>query len=178
MRAPLLGQQLRSGQRPTLGLMARHPWAVARTDHSSLGGRGSLVPTQWCVSFSLLSPCPLQAGDSLGDGGSVLDFVSVKAYSDVSLGISVLGSLGRSCRVHPPAVRHRHRVSGSAASRWPLVLCPPACGAVDRGTGLAHCCPSSLLGGRPGLVRWLWVRAPILRSTLDGSRPGWPGPFS
>ncbi|XP_015980174.2 bromodomain-containing protein 9 isoform X3 [Rousettus aegyptiacus] len=40
-------------------------------------------------------PEEVKAGDSLGDGGSVLDFVSVKAYSDVSLGISVLGSLGK-----------------------------------------------------------------------------------
>lgn len=43
-------------------------------------------------------PCLLQAGDSLGDGSSVLDFMSVKSYSDVSLDISMLGSLGRLCQ--------------------------------------------------------------------------------
>lgn len=37
--------------------------------------------------------CPLQAGDALG--GSVLDFMPMKPYSDVSLDISMLGSLGR-----------------------------------------------------------------------------------
>ncbi|XP_019479896.1 PREDICTED: LOW QUALITY PROTEIN: bromodomain-containing protein 9 [Hipposideros armiger] len=40
-------------------------------------------------------PDDMKAGDSLGDGGSVLDFVSVKSYSDVSLDISMLGSLGK-----------------------------------------------------------------------------------
>ncbi|XP_045422460.1 bromodomain-containing protein 9 isoform X2 [Lemur catta] len=37
-----------------------------------------------------------QAGDALGDGGgSVLDFVSVKPYPDVSLDMSLLSSLGK-----------------------------------------------------------------------------------
>ncbi|XP_035934357.1 bromodomain-containing protein 9 isoform X3 [Halichoerus grypus] len=36
-----------------------------------------------------------QAGDSLGDGSSVLDFMSMKSYSDASLDISMLGSLGK-----------------------------------------------------------------------------------
>ncbi|KAM9695129.1 bromodomain-containing protein 9 isoform 2-T2 [Trichechus inunguis] len=37
-----------------------------------------------------------QVGDSLGDGGgSVLDFMSMKPYSDVSLDISMLSSLGK-----------------------------------------------------------------------------------
>ncbi|KAM5260345.1 bromodomain-containing protein 9 isoform 2-T2 [Hipposideros larvatus] len=40
-------------------------------------------------------PDDMKAVDSLGDGGSVLDFVSVKSYSDVSLDISMLGSLGK-----------------------------------------------------------------------------------
>ncbi|XP_074185244.1 bromodomain-containing protein 9 isoform X3 [Rhinolophus sinicus] len=40
-------------------------------------------------------PDEVKAGDSLGDGSSVLDFVSVKSYSDVSLDISMLGSLGK-----------------------------------------------------------------------------------
>lgn len=40
--------------------------------------------------------CPLssQPGDTLGDGGSVLDFVSVKPYPDVSLDMTMLGTLG------------------------------------------------------------------------------------
>ncbi|ELK08175.1 Bromodomain-containing protein 9 [Pteropus alecto] len=46
-------------------------------------------------SVPVKPPEEAKAGDSLGDGGSMLDFVSVKAYSDVSLGISVLGSLGK-----------------------------------------------------------------------------------
>ncbi|XP_036267115.1 bromodomain-containing protein 9 isoform X4 [Pipistrellus kuhlii] len=37
----------------------------------------------------------VKAGDSPGDGGSVLDFMSVKSYSDVSLDISMLSSLGK-----------------------------------------------------------------------------------
>ncbi|XP_014650516.1 PREDICTED: bromodomain-containing protein 9 isoform X3 [Ceratotherium simum simum] len=40
-------------------------------------------------------PDEVKAGDSLGDGGSVLDFMSLKPYSDVSLDISMLGSLGK-----------------------------------------------------------------------------------
>nr|XP_020145623.1 bromodomain-containing protein 9 isoform X4 [Microcebus murinus] len=41
-------------------------------------------------------PDEVKAGDTLGDGsGSVLDFVSVKPYSDVSLDISLLSSLGK-----------------------------------------------------------------------------------
>ncbi|XP_021114237.1 bromodomain-containing protein 9 isoform X8 [Heterocephalus glaber] len=38
----------------------------------------------------------VKVGDSLGDsGGSVLDFMSMKSYSDVSLDISMLSSLGK-----------------------------------------------------------------------------------
>ncbi|XP_023607644.1 bromodomain-containing protein 9 isoform X2 [Myotis lucifugus] len=37
----------------------------------------------------------VKTGDSLGDGGSVLDFMSMKSYSDVSLDISMLSSLVR-----------------------------------------------------------------------------------
>ncbi|XP_059029544.1 bromodomain-containing protein 9 isoform X2 [Mustela lutreola] len=40
-------------------------------------------------------PDEVKAGDSLGDGGSVLDFMSMKSYSDASLDISALGSLGK-----------------------------------------------------------------------------------
>ncbi|XP_058420393.1 bromodomain-containing protein 9 isoform X3 [Diceros bicornis minor] len=40
-------------------------------------------------------PDEVKAGDSLGDGGSVLDFMSMKPYSDVALDISMLGSLGK-----------------------------------------------------------------------------------
>lgn len=40
-------------------------------------------------------PDEIKAGDPLGDGGSVLDFMSMKSYSDVSLDISVLSSLGK-----------------------------------------------------------------------------------
>ncbi|XP_036776092.2 bromodomain-containing protein 9 isoform X7 [Manis pentadactyla] len=40
-------------------------------------------------------PDEVRAGDSLGEGSSVLDFMSVKSYSDVSLDISMLGSLGK-----------------------------------------------------------------------------------
>lgn len=40
MGAPL-GWQRHSGQWPMLGLMARGPWAAARTGHSSSGGRDS-----------------------------------------------------------------------------------------------------------------------------------------
>ncbi|XP_022437013.1 bromodomain-containing protein 9 isoform X4 [Delphinapterus leucas] len=43
----------------------------------------------------------VKAGDPLGDGGSTLDFMAMKSYSDVSLDISVLGCLGRLCRVPP-----------------------------------------------------------------------------
>lgn len=37
----------------------------------------------------------VKTGDSIGDGGSVLDFMSMKSYSDVSLDISMLSSLGK-----------------------------------------------------------------------------------
>ena len=47
--------------------------------------------------FCFVSICLLQAGDSLGDGSSVLDFMAMKSYSDASLDISMLGSLGRLC---------------------------------------------------------------------------------
>ncbi|XP_016067726.1 PREDICTED: bromodomain-containing protein 9 isoform X2 [Miniopterus natalensis] len=40
-------------------------------------------------------PDEVKAGDSIGDGGSVLDFMSMKSYSDVSLDISMLSSLGK-----------------------------------------------------------------------------------
>ncbi|XP_030744776.1 bromodomain-containing protein 9 isoform X2 [Echinops telfairi] len=41
-------------------------------------------------------PDEMKVGDPLGDGGgSVLDFMSVKPYSDVSLDMSVLSSLGK-----------------------------------------------------------------------------------
>ncbi|XP_032482518.1 bromodomain-containing protein 9 isoform X2 [Phocoena sinus] len=43
----------------------------------------------------------VKVGDPLGDGGSTLDFMAMKSYSDVSLDISVLGCLGRLCRVLP-----------------------------------------------------------------------------
>lgn len=44
---------------------------------------------------------PPQAGDPLGDGGSVLDFMSVKSYSEASLDMSVLSSLGELCWARP-----------------------------------------------------------------------------
>ena len=59
----------------------------------------------WVVGSSslplLLShmACLPQAGDPLGDGGSTLDFMAMKPYSDVSLDISVLSCLGRLCQV-------------------------------------------------------------------------------
>ncbi|XP_029796975.1 bromodomain-containing protein 9 isoform X3 [Suricata suricatta] len=40
-------------------------------------------------------PDDAKAGDSLGDGSSVLDFMSTKSYSDTSLDISMLSSLGK-----------------------------------------------------------------------------------
>uniref|UniRef100_A0A8D0PII3 Bromodomain-containing protein 9 n=1 Tax=Sus scrofa TaxID=9823 RepID=A0A8D0PII3_PIG len=40
-------------------------------------------------------PDEAKAGDPLGDGGSALDFMAMKSYSDVSLDISVLGCLGK-----------------------------------------------------------------------------------
>eukprot|EP00071_Canis_lupus_P018770 XP_013965798.2 bromodomain-containing protein 9 [Canis lupus familiaris] len=40
-------------------------------------------------------PDEVKAGDSLGDGSSVLDFMAMKSYSDASLDISMLGSLGK-----------------------------------------------------------------------------------
>nr|XP_060490266.1 bromodomain-containing protein 9 isoform X2 [Panthera onca] len=40
-------------------------------------------------------PEEAKAGDSLGDSNSVLDFMSTKSYSDASLDISMLGSLGK-----------------------------------------------------------------------------------
>ncbi|XP_045704283.1 bromodomain-containing protein 9 isoform X2 [Phyllostomus hastatus] len=40
-------------------------------------------------------PDEIKTGDPLGDGGSVLDFMSMKSYSDVSLDISMLSSLGK-----------------------------------------------------------------------------------
>ncbi|EFB16195.1 hypothetical protein PANDA_016373, partial [Ailuropoda melanoleuca] len=40
-------------------------------------------------------PDEVKAGDSLGDGSSILDFMSMKSYSDASLDISMLGSLGK-----------------------------------------------------------------------------------
>ncbi|XP_036918831.1 bromodomain-containing protein 9 isoform X2 [Sturnira hondurensis] len=40
-------------------------------------------------------PDEIKGGDPLGDGGSVLDFMSMKSYSDVSLDISMLSSLGK-----------------------------------------------------------------------------------
>ncbi|XP_066231222.1 bromodomain-containing protein 9 isoform X2 [Saccopteryx leptura] len=46
-------------------------------------------------SVPMKPPDEVKAGDSLGDGGSVLDFMSVKSYSDVSLDISMLSSLGK-----------------------------------------------------------------------------------
>lgn len=66
---------------------------------SSSGAHCSLGHLSSCVLCPV--SCSLQAGDSLADGGSMLDFVSVKSYSDVSLDISMLGSLGRLCR-HTP----------------------------------------------------------------------------
>lgn len=165
---PFVCQQHRSGQWPRLGLMAPGPWAAAWTGPSSLGPDateracppGCPAPAQGRLPFRLLSPRPLQAGDSLGDGGSVLDFVSVKAYSDVSLGISVLGSLGRLCRVHPRTVRHGHRASGSAGSRLPLAPRPPGRGAVLGAQGW-HLLPVLAPGGRPGLGRWPRGRPPF-----------------
>ncbi|XP_066099219.1 bromodomain-containing protein 9 isoform X3 [Saccopteryx bilineata] len=46
-------------------------------------------------SVPMKPPDEVKTGDSLGDGGSVLDFMSVKSYSDVSLDISMLSSLGK-----------------------------------------------------------------------------------
>lgn len=40
-------------------------------------------------------PDEAKAGDPLGDGGSVLDFMSVKSYSEASLDMSMLSSLGK-----------------------------------------------------------------------------------
>lgn len=71
--------------------------------------RQAWPPRGWqaVTSVSAASPflsriaCLLQVGDPLGDGGSTLDFMAMKSYSDVSLDISVLGCLGRLCRVPP-----------------------------------------------------------------------------
>ncbi|XP_023363942.1 bromodomain-containing protein 9 isoform X2 [Otolemur garnettii] len=47
-------------------------------------------------SVPMKPPDEVKVGDTLGDGsGSVLDFMSVKPYSDVSLDISMLSSLGK-----------------------------------------------------------------------------------
>lgn len=76
----------------------------------------------------LVSTCLPQAGDSLGDGGSVLDFMSMKSYSDASLDISALGSLGTSrwaCS--------RRRAGGSAPCSRPW--CYPGLQGGPRGHG-------------------------------------------
>ncbi|XP_055003636.1 bromodomain-containing protein 9 isoform X3 [Sorex araneus] len=46
-------------------------------------------------SIPVKPPDEAKLGDTLADGGSVLDFVSVKPYSDVSLDMAVLGTLGK-----------------------------------------------------------------------------------
>ncbi|XP_055991046.1 bromodomain-containing protein 9 isoform X2 [Sorex fumeus] len=46
-------------------------------------------------SIPVKPPDEAKPGDTLADGGSVLDFVSVKPYSDVSLDMAVLGTLGK-----------------------------------------------------------------------------------
>lgn len=85
----------RGMDRTQLGLAYSWEWTRLQARPPS----GAHCPLS-CLSFSV--SCPLQAGNSLGDGSSVLDFVSVKSYSDVSLDISMLGSLGRLCRERPP----------------------------------------------------------------------------
>ncbi|XP_049623880.1 bromodomain-containing protein 9 isoform X3 [Suncus etruscus] len=46
-------------------------------------------------SIPMKPPDDVKPGDTLGDGGSVLDFVSVKPYPDVSLDMTMLGTLGK-----------------------------------------------------------------------------------
>ncbi|XP_027626117.1 bromodomain-containing protein 9, partial [Tupaia chinensis] len=60
-------------------------------DHSRL-----LFQLRQRRSVPLRPPDGLKVGDPLGDGsGSVLDLMSVKPYADVSLDMSMLGSLGK-----------------------------------------------------------------------------------
>ncbi|KAM9695131.1 bromodomain-containing protein 9 isoform 4-T4 [Trichechus inunguis] len=60
-------------------------------DHSRM-----LVRLKQRRSIPMKPPDEVKVGDSLGDGGgSVLDFMSMKPYSDVSLDISMLSSLGK-----------------------------------------------------------------------------------
>ncbi|XP_077874746.1 bromodomain-containing protein 9 isoform X5 [Ictidomys tridecemlineatus] len=50
----------------------------------------------------------VKAGDPLGDGGSVLDFMSVKSYSEASLDMSMLSSLGKVKKELDPDDGHLH----------------------------------------------------------------------
>ncbi|KAM6225007.1 bromodomain-containing protein 9 isoform 2-T2 [Rhynchocyon petersi] len=59
-------------------------------DHSRM-----LVRLKQRRSIPVKPPEEMTVGDQLGDGSSVLDFMSMKPYSDVSLDISMLSSLGK-----------------------------------------------------------------------------------
>lgn len=100
MRAVVLGP---SGPRLGIGIALSFSFG---------GGRGRWSVRFWacsglaCQCWEQACPCrsqcaltrppPLpQPGDTLADGGSVLDFVSVKPYPDVSLDMAMLGTLGR-----------------------------------------------------------------------------------
>ncbi|XP_006900233.1 PREDICTED: bromodomain-containing protein 9 [Elephantulus edwardii] len=59
-------------------------------DHSRM-----LVRLKQRRSVPVKPPDEVTVGDQLGDGSSVLDFMSMRPYSDVSLDISMLSSLGK-----------------------------------------------------------------------------------
>ncbi|XP_048669910.1 bromodomain-containing protein 9 isoform X1 [Marmota marmota marmota] len=64
-----------------------------------------------CLKRRSAPPRPadeVKAGDTLGDGGSVLDFMSVKSYSEASLDMSMLSSLGKVKKELDPDDGHLH----------------------------------------------------------------------
>lgn len=91
-------------------------WTLLGTGHDRAGLSCHWMFTAYLVAPFLCFLC-LQAGDSLGDGGSVLDFMSMKSYSDVSLDISMLSSLGKFCWAHASLVTlqsdHQAQLKGS-----------------------------------------------------------------
>ncbi|MBV95015.1 Bromodomain-containing protein 9, partial [Eschrichtius robustus] len=94
--------QARSPPRPTLQEFVKDAGSYSKKlvddlldqitggDHSRL-----LFQLRQRRSVPTKPPDEGQVGDPLGDGGSTLDFMAMKSYSDVSLDISVLGCLGK-----------------------------------------------------------------------------------
>ncbi|CAB1333863.1 unnamed protein product [Coregonus sp. 'balchen'] len=104
-------------------------------------------------------------GTGLGEGSSVLDFMSMKSYSDMSLEMSMLNSLGKSVKKEP---EHEDGVSQQHFEEAAKLLQEFQEGQVERGGSRPSSNLSSLSGTSDRDQHHL---GKDLRTTLSGAHP-------